>query len=282
VESGHDGLERVCPICGSMEIVEDRVNGEIICGVCGHVLDRFPSQRPEWRAYGYGDRIRRERVGAPLTPLLHDFGFSTKAPRGLARRGPKDRRMIRTLSQIHGLASSMGLPNVVAETAALIYRRVEKLDLLTKKMYGIVPAASLYLAARIHGIPRMVKEFSAISGVDEKLILRCCMKLRLGLRLNPPRVQDAYISRFVKSLGLDGRVESLANTILDMAKRLNLTQGRSSRPMAAAVIYIAAKILNMRVSQRKLAKVAGISPVTLRRRYKEILREVGGVDGALR
>jgi len=83
-------------------------------------------------------------------------------------------------------------------------------------------------------------------------------------------------------LGLDGRVENLANTILDMAKRLNLTQGRSSRPMAAAAIYIAAKILNMRVSQRRLAKIAGISPVTLRRRYKEILRNVGGVDGVFR
>ena len=278
MESGDDGLEMVCPICGSEEIVEDRVNGEIICGVCGHVLDKTPSREPEWRAYGYGDRIRRERVGAPLTPLLHDFGFSTKAPRDLARRGPKDRRMIRILSQIHGLASSMGLPNVVAETAALIYRRAEKLRLLTKSMYRVVPAASLYLAARVHGIPRMVREFSAISGVDEKSILRCCMKLRLGLKLNPPRVQDAYISRFIKSLGLKGRVEDLANTILEMAKRLNLTQGRSSRPMAAAAIYIAAKTLNVRVSQRRLAKVAGISPVTLRRRYKEILRKIDEVS----
>ena len=275
-------MERVCPICGSEEIIEDRVNGEIVCGVCGHVLGRVPSQGPEWRAYGYGDRIKRERVGAPLTPLLHDLGFSTKAPRSLAEKSSEDRKMIRILSQIHGLASSMGLPNVVAETAALIYRKVEKLGLLTKNMYKVIPAASLYLAARIHGIPRMVKEFSIISGVSERSILRCCMKLRLGLKLNPPRIQDAYISRFIKSMNLDGRVEELANTILDMAKRLNLTQGRSSRPLAAAAIYIAAKTLNVRVAQRRLAKVAGISPVTLRKRYKEILREMGEIDGVLR
>ena len=275
-------MKRICPICGSEEIVEDRISGEIICGVCGHVLDRVPSQGPEWRAYGYGDRIRRERVGAPLTPLLHDLGFSTKTPKNLAEKGFEDKRMIRILSQIHGLASSMGLPNVVAETAALIYRRVEKLGLLTKSAYKAAPAASLYLAARIHGIPRMVREFSAISGVDERSIFRCCMKLRLGLKLNLPRIQDAYISRFVKSMNLDGRVEELANTILDMAKRLNLTQGRSSRPLAAAAIYIAAKTLNVRVAQRRLAKIAGISPVTLRKRYKEILREMGGIDGVLR
>ncbi|RLG01220.1 MAG: transcription initiation factor IIB, partial [Thaumarchaeota archaeon] len=140
----------------------------------------------------------------------------------------------------------------------------------------------LYLAARIHGIPRMVKEFSIISGVSEKSILRCCMKLRLGLRLNPPRIQDAYISRFVKSMNLDGRIEELANTILDMAKKLKLTQGRSSRPMAAAAIYIAARILNVRVAQRKLARIAGISPVTLRKRYKEILKEIGGINRAPR
>jgi len=83
-------------------------------------------------------------------------------------------------------------------------------------------------------------------------------------------------------MNLDGRVEELANTILDMAKRLNLTQGRSSRPLAAAAIYIAAKTLNVRVAQRRLAKVAGISPVTLRKRYKEILREMGEIDGVLR
>lgn len=267
-------MERVCPICGSEEIIEDRASGEIVCGICGHVLGRVPSQRPEWRAYGYGDKIRRERVGAPLTPLLHDFGFSTKIPRGFAEKNFKDKRMIRVLSQIHGLASSMGLSNVVAETAALIYRRGERLGLLTKNMYRVVPAASLYLAARIHGVPRMVREFSAISGLSEKSILRCYMKLRLGLKLNPPRIQDAYISRFIKSMNLDGRVEELANTILDVAKELKLTQGRSSRPMAAAAIYIAARILNMRVAQRRLAKVAGISPVTLRKRYKEILREI--------
>ena len=275
-------MERICPICGSEEIVEDRVSGEIICGVCGHVLGRVPSREPEWRAYGYGDRIRRERVGAPLTPLLHDLGFSTKAPRNLAEKGSKDVRVIGILSQIHRLASSMGLPNAVAETAALIFRRAEKLGLLTRGMYRVVPAASLYLAARVHGIPRMIREFSATSGASEKAIFRCCMKLRLGLKLNPPRIQDAYISRFVKSMGLDGRVEGLANTILEMARRLNLTQGRSSRPMAAAAIYIAAKILNERVSQRRLAKLAGISPSTLRKRYKEILKEVGEIRGVLR
>ena len=275
-------MERVCPVCGSEEIIEDRVSGEIICGVCGHVLEKIPSQGPEWRAYGYGDRIKRERVGAPLTPLLHDLGFSTKAPKNFAERNSEDKRMIRVLSQIHGLASSMGLPNVVAETAALIYRKVEKLGLLTKNMYRVVPIASLYLAARIHGVPRMVKEFSTFSGINEKSILRCCMKLRLGLRLNPPRIQDAYISRFVKSMNLDGRIEELANTILDMAKKLKLTQGRSSRPMAAAAIYIAARILNVRVAQRKLARIAGISPVTLRKRYKEILKEIGGINRAPR
>ena len=47
--------------------------------------------------------------------------------------------------------------------------------------------------------------------------------------------------------------------------------GKSPVNITAAAIYIAAKHCNKKRKQRETAKVAGITEVTVRNRYKEIL-----------
>jgi transcription initiation factor TFIIB len=49
-----------------------------VCGDCGLVLyEQMMDKGPEWRAFDHDQRIKRSRVGAPMTFTIHDKGLST-------------------------------------------------------------------------------------------------------------------------------------------------------------------------------------------------------------
>jgi transcription initiation factor TFIIB len=50
-----------------------------------------------------------------------------------------------------------------------------------------------------------------------------------------------------------------------------LTSGRGPAGIAAAALYVAALINDEKKTQREVADVAGITEVTIRNRYKELL-----------
>ena len=67
-----------CPECGSRNLEQDYERAELVCADCGVVVDaEFVDQGPEWRAFDHDQRMKRSRVGAPMTYTIHDKGLST-------------------------------------------------------------------------------------------------------------------------------------------------------------------------------------------------------------
>jgi len=67
-----------CPNCGSTHLLRDVEQGEVVCTVCGLVIDMDLMDRgPEWRAFDDDQRTDRVRVGAPVTYTIHDKGLMT-------------------------------------------------------------------------------------------------------------------------------------------------------------------------------------------------------------
>jgi transcription initiation factor TFIIB len=83
-----------------------------------------------------------------------------------------------------------------------------------------------------------------------------------------------YISRFASSLKLNATTQTKAVEILEMAQKAELTSGRGPTGIAAASLYVAALINNEKRTQREVADVAGVTEVTIRNRYKELLKEL--------
>jgi len=244
--------------------------GELVCPSCGFVVDRLIYRGPEWRAYGLGDRFKRERAGAPITPLLHDLGLSTKASAHRILRSREDRLVIEILSEIHRISSSMGLPRSVAETAALFLQKLKPNLRKFRRSLKSLPASLLHLSLKVHSVPRSSKELAQYIGVSSSEILRCSMQVGSLLNVRPQQDARACISKLVKALKLPGAVEKHASEICAVAMERGLSQGRSRRALAAASVYLAAKSLGFKVSQRLVAKLGQIGLSTLKRRLREL------------
>jgi transcription initiation factor TFIIB len=171
------------------------------------------------------------------------------------------------------MASALGLPENVRETASVIYRRALDEDLLPGRSIEGVAASALYAAARQVGTPRSLDEVERVSRIDRGEISRTYRYVvrELGLEIKPadPR---SYIPRFVSDLGIDEQVERRARDLLDCAQEAGIVSGKSPVGLAAAAVYAAALLCNQKVTQSEVSEVSDISEVTVRNRYKQILQ----------
>ena len=274
-----------------------------MCDSCGLVLDdSIIDSGPEWRAFDTNQRESRERAGPPSSILAHDKGLSTNIgwrnkdaygkqiphrSRAQIYRLRKWQHRIRTsksgerslaqgLSEINTMASKMGLPRHVRESAAVLYRKASTKNLVRGRSIDEVVAATLYAACRQCGVPRTLDEIANKSAVDRKSIGRTYRTLvrEIGLKLMPQSPRD-YIARFCNRLNLDMDVQRKAKEILDLVEERELASGVAPSGVAAATIYIAAMVSGKPCTQKEVAEVAGVTEVTIRNRYKRIATAMG-------
>ncbi|MFC4358984.1 transcription initiation factor IIB family protein [Halobium salinum] len=289
---------RTCPECEG-QLVADDEHGETVCADCGLVVEDAAVDRgPEWRAFDSSERDAKSRVGAPTTKMMHDKGLSTnigwqdkdaygrtlsaKQRRQMQRlrtwnerfrtRDSKERNLKQALGEIDRMASALGLPQQVRETASVIYRRALSEDLLPGRSIEGVATASLYAAARQAGTPRSLDEIAAVCRVDKMELTRTYRYIVRELKLEiQPADPEQYVPRFASDLGLSDEAERRARQLLKNAKETGIHSGKSPVGLAAAAVYAASLLTNEKVTQNEVSEVANISEVTIRNRYKELL-----------
>jgi len=288
----------MCPECGSNHLSKDYSRAELVCQDCGLVIDEdLIDHGPEWRAFDSEQHEKRARTGSPMTYMIHDKGLSTmiswknrdsygksiptrnraqlfrlrKWQRRIRINNATERNLASALSILDRMASSLGLPRTVRETAAMIYRKAALRNLIRGRSIESVTAASLYAACRQCHVPRTLDEISQTANMSRKEIGRNYryVSRELGLKLLPTTPQD-YISRFCSELKLSGDVQGKVMEILKEAANAELTSGRGPTGIAAASIYVASILCGERRTQREVSEVAGVTEVTIRNRYKEL------------
>ncbi|MFC7203406.1 transcription initiation factor IIB family protein [Haloferax namakaokahaiae] len=297
-EQPNEQEQEVCPEC-SGTLIHDTEHGETVCRECGLVVeDTVVDRGPEWRAFDSAERDSKSRVGAPTTKMMHDKGLSTNigwqnkdaygktlSPRQREQmqrlrtwnerfrtRDSKERNLKQALGEIDRMASALGLPENVRETASVIYRRALNDDLLPGRSIEGVATASLYAAARMVGTPRSLDELEKVSRVDKMELTRTYRYIVRELKLEiKPADPEQYVPRFASELGLSDEAERQARTLLRDARDTGVHSGKSPVGLAAAAVYAAALLTNEKVTQSQVSKVADISEVTIRNRYKELL-----------
>ena len=77
-------IRKKCPVCGSKNLIEDPVKGEVYCADCGAIIEEnIIDLSQDWRAFDHEQMESRARAGAPLTFTKHDKGLSTQIGKGL-------------------------------------------------------------------------------------------------------------------------------------------------------------------------------------------------------
>ncbi|MCY4731736.1 transcription initiation factor IIB [Natronomonas gomsonensis] len=287
-----------CPECGG-KLSADTEHGETVCRDCGLVVEEDEIDRgPEWRAFDSAEKDEKSRVGAPTTNMMHDKGLSTnidwrdqdaygnslgarqrqkmqrlrKWNERFRTRDSKERNLKQALGEIDRMASALGLPDNVRETASVIYRRALDENLLPGRSIEGVSTASVYAAARQAGVPRSLDEVAGVSRVEKSEIARTYRYVvrELGLEIQPAD-PESYVPRFASDLDLSDEAENRARELLRNAKEQGVHSGKSPVGLAAAAVYAASLLTNEKTTQAAVSEVADISEVTIRNRYHELL-----------
>ncbi|WP_455140246.1 transcription initiation factor IIB [Candidatus Hodarchaeum mangrovi] len=291
--------ERKCPECGAADnIVSDSRSGQWICACCGIVVNELVfDQGPEWRAYDFQEEQDRSRGGSPLSLLQPDYGIKTQI--GKSRTDGKGRKLSSTkrlvynrlssvdnhtheseirnlriaLRELKRLRSQMELPDRTAQMASSYYRRCLKMNLIRGRSIDGMIAASLYLACRKTRIPLTLKDVATNANVSSKELGRCVRTIIQHLQTKPDSGRhEALIHRLGEELRLSMPTRMEAVKITKKTRDNGITVGKNPMSIAAACLYIAGVKTGERRTQQQIARAAKTTPVTIRNRFKEIVR----------
>lgn len=289
-----------CPECQSVNLTYDDQKGEIICNDCGLLIEEKMVDTGQETGGQFDKSEKKTRGGAPLSIQKYDKGLTTnvgeisdiyKLEHGQTRKFLRlkkwqervstsiERNLRLAMAELRRETSFLNLPSVVRDEAARVYNFVLQRGLVRGRSMESVIAACIYAACRSYNIPRTLDEIAATSDVPRKEIGRTYrfMIRKLGIKVRPSSPKD-YIARFSSILHLSPKSQNEALKILKKADISELTSGRGPAGIAAAALYVAALLNGEKRTQREVADVAGITEVTIRNRYKELIDRLGIED----
>lgn len=290
-----------CPECKVGRLVTDSARGEIACENCGLVAEEnLIDHGPDWRSFADSTRASGERA-SPLSNLQHDYGFGTVMwgstdahgrsvgagnlsqlkrmqkwdRRSKFRRGT-ERNLATALTEIRRMASGLDVPKSVQEIAGRYYRSAAEKNLIRGRSIDSVAAASLYAALRATGVPRSLEEIAGVSKADRREIGRVykVVSHALGLSLAPV-TPESYIPRFASRLRLEPPTEAMALQFVKEAVLREVISGKDPKSVASAALYIACILKGETRTQRDVSEATGVTEVTIRNRYKELVSALG-------
>ncbi len=294
--------ENKCPECSNKKLIRDYEKGEIICANCGLIIsENLVDFGPEWRAFDAEQKEKRARGGAPVKFMRPNKGLVTEIDqynrdiRGVKISPKKQAQLYRmrkwhkrvsiatsmernlaiALAELDRIASSLGLPENIKESTALLYRKIVKEELIRGRLIESVVSAVIYAICRIHGIPRTLDEIAKASGIEKKEIGRAYRFIKVELNVDVPLTDPSqYISKFASALKLGPIIQEDAVKLVKKSLKKGLISGRGPTGVAAAALYIASAMHGEKRTQKEVADVAGVTEVTIRNRYRELKKEL--------
>ncbi len=290
-----------CPNCGSFAIYLDSIRGERVCDNCGFVVDEgLVDQGPDWTTFEGDDRIR---AGPPPSVMAPDKGLGSMVGNGLrdAKGNPIDARSVAALNrlrrvsqwtrydrteralapglaQLSSLSSRLGLAPVFRERAAILLRQTIEAGLSRGRSMDAIVAAVVYLAAKQLGAPRGLHELAQATGVTvHRISLTAKVVSReLGVFSRASRAED-FVPRFASQLELQPQVGERALSLVARVKDTKTLEANSPVGIAAGALYLASEELDVPMTQAQIARLTGVSEVTIRKHYR-LLKEL--IDGS--
>jgi transcription initiation factor TFIIB len=290
------GFIKKCPECQSINLTLDEKRGEIICKSCGLVVDENEIDiSQEWREFG-GEGESKRRAGSPSSFAKHDMGTGTElgdAADVYTLKGNERRKFMRlkkwhsrsstslernlkyALVELRRVSSLLNVPPAIEEEAARIYRMAVTKGLVRGRSMESVVVGAIYIASRLFNLPRSLNEVCNITNTNKRDVGKTYRFIARELRIRMlPSGPIDYIPKFANKLKFTAETQTKAIEILKIAQDSELTSGRGPTGLAAAALYVASLMTGEKRTQREIADVVGVTEVTIRNRYKEMIERL--------
>ena len=288
-------IER-CPRCrGSVVTAEI----EDVCTKCGMVI-REQEASLDYEKYGdenstHGmpgsklfqdatviNRINKDSAGNNLSGEMRKTMDRLRTWNSRAQKNTSTARNFqKAFTDLNKLCDKLTIPKNVKERSAEIYKDAIDRKLIRGRTITVMIASCLYAAVRETLTPRTLNDVAENSNTNKKEIsanYRLIVKEMNLVMPIPDSVQ--YVSRIASMTDppLTEPVKRYAVNLLNEAKKKLVSQGKDPIGFAASALYVASVVLGYNTTQRSVSVAANITEVTIRNRYKDLLKFVKESD----
>ncbi|KAI3777287.1 hypothetical protein L1987_47086 [Smallanthus sonchifolius] len=181
---------------------------------------------------------------------------------------------LRAYLQIIDVASILGLDCDTSDHAFQLFRDCSSATCLRNRSVEALATAALVQAIREAQEPRTLQEISIAANLPQKEIGKYIKILGEALQLSQPLNSNSisvHMPRFCTLLQLNKSAQELATHIGEVVINKCFCTRRNPISISAAAIYLASQLEDKRKTQAEICKVTGLTEVTLRKVYKELL-----------
>ncbi|CAO2830280.1 unnamed protein product [Amaranthus hypochondriacus] len=181
---------------------------------------------------------------------------------------------LRAYLQIVDVASILGLEHYISDNAFQLFRDCSSATCLRNRSVEALATACLVQAIREAQEPRTLQEISIAANLPQKEIGKYIKILGEALQLSQPLNSNSiavHMPRFCSLLQLNKSAQELATHIGEVVMNKCFCTRRNPISISAAAIYLACQLEDRRKTQAEICKVTGLTEVTLRKVYKELL-----------
>jgi transcription initiation factor TFIIB len=170
------------------------------------------------------------------------------------------------------LKDKLGLPDSITEKTAYIYRKAQQRNLARGRSVSVILTAAIYIACREAGVPKTLKEIAVANNIKRKLVAKAYRVLisELGVKL-PTCDPIKCVVKVANKANIDEKTKRQAIEIMDDITKREISAGKDPMGLAATVLYISCVKTGENITQRDIAQAAGITDVTLRNRFKDLM-----------
>jgi len=258
--------ETRCPDCGNTQVSYEEEQGEIVCTICGLVLEEKAVEKKPFISEAHKEMAEQ--------PFLAEAGGLKKNGRIIKSSwllSTREKNYEQAKKRLELLASKLRLPELVMTDANVIFKQAVQAGLNVGRDNLSLIYGSVYASCIMHNVPKTPLEVTMYSEISKKKLMKAyrMLKNQLGLRLKTIEPAD-LVPRFGSRLGLKHETISQALEILGAIKENPLFVGKNPQTITASALYIAAKTTGDTRTQRDVANATGVIEVTIRKRSREI------------
>ena len=282
-----------CLVCHTVsKAITDTESGEIICSGCGVVFTEYSEEHHDKRSisasHGAAWGSVMTEIGRTDKEFSgHELNVAMRSTFERLRTWDKRMRLYGSRSK-YGMSNNaslwkifyrlgilkvrLGLPSIIVEKAAYIYRKAQQRKLVSGgRTISAVLAAAVYVTCREIGTPRPLNEIAKISDIKRKDIARNYRILIKELDLQVPIIDPMKcIIRVANTVEINERTKRHALKIMDEAISKEIPAGKDPMGLSGAIVYAVCKKAGQDITQADIAKAAGTTHVTIRKRFREL------------